>query len=103
MVSTQPCPGLSPLSQVPLPALPSRCLAVPISTSRCHPPVPYWDCNTEGALLSKQIHTEPEWASTAVPHSLRLGWAETPGRKLRFGELGANSSSSDRGGWGHGS
>lgn len=37
--------------------------------------------NTEGALLSNQIHTEPESANAAVPHSLRLGRVETLGRK----------------------
>lgn len=32
-------------------------------------------------MLSNHIHTEPGSASAAVPHSLRLGRAETPGRK----------------------
>lgn len=32
-------------------------------------------------MLSNQIHTEPGSASAAVPHSLRLGRVEIPGRK----------------------
>lgn len=79
----------------PLPAIPPWCLLVSISTSCLLCPTPGYVRGLRthrGALLSNQIHTEPESANAAVPHSLCLGRVETPGRKpFHLGRQGTNT------------